>query len=258
MKIIHLSDLHIGKGKNHTALKTIRDWIIDNKDKHNSSIVVITGDIVDSGELWQFKCAQHHLNKLRFAGFNILPCPGNHDLGFLGVLENNDCIRRFRKYISQGTDYPHVEIINDCVFIMLDSMMEEIRHDDFIGAQGELGRQQLNTLNYHLDDIEQNHPESKVIVALHHHPFFYDHFLKLRDDELFKKVITDKDSGDSRIDCLLFGHKHDERRFSDKEKKFNIGVIYASGSSTEKNKDGKLVVPIADLNDTNKIERYLI
>ena len=257
MRITVLSDIHVGKGKNHTSLKTIRNWIIDNKDIHKSSVVVITGDIVDSGELWQFKCAQHHLNKLRLAGFNILPCPGNHCYGFLGVLENNECIRRFRKYISQGADYPHVEIIDGCAFIMLDSMMEEMKHSEFVGAQGELGKQQLNTLNYHLDDIEQNHPEYKVIIGLHHHPFYYNFFLKLRDDELFKKVIMDKDSGDSRIDCLLFGHKHDERRFPEKEMKFNTSVIYASGSTVERNENGRFIIPVIDLT-TNEVERYLI
>jgi len=257
MKILHLSDIHIGKSKNHTTLKTIRDWLIDNKDIHKSSVVVITGDIVDSGELWQFKCAQHHLNKLRLAGFNILPCPGNHDYGALGIIENNHCIRQFGKYISNNADYPHVEIIDNCVFIMLDSMLEEMRHDDFIGAQGELGKQQLNTLNYHLDDIEQNHSEMKVVVALHHHPFYYSHFLKLRDDELFKKVITDRDSGDSRIDCLLFGHKHDEKRFHDKEQKYNIQIIYSSGSTVERNENGRFIIPVIDL-ETNTIERHLV
>jgi len=51
MRIIHLSDIHVGKGKNHTTLKTIRNWILDNKDKHHASVVVITGDIVDDGRV---------------------------------------------------------------------------------------------------------------------------------------------------------------------------------------------------------------
>jgi len=257
MRIIHLTDPHIGKGKNHTTFKIIRDWLIDNKDTHKASVIVITGDITDDCELWQFKCVQHHLNKLRLAGFHILPCPGNHDYGTLGIIENNQCIRHFRKYISQGADYPHVEIIDNHAFIMLDSMMEEMKHTEFVGAQGELGKQQLNTLNYHLDDIEQNYPEYKVIVALHHHPFYYNFFLKLRDDELFKEVIMDQTSGDPRIDCLLFGHKHDENRFKSKQRKYNIPVIYASGSTVERNEEGKLVIPIIDL-DTKSVERYLI
>jgi len=257
MRIIPLSDLHIGKSKNHTTLKILRDWIIANKDIHKSSVIVITGDIVNDGQLWQYKCARHHITRLRDNGYRVLCCPGNHDLGTLGIVENNDCIRKFGKYISNNADYPHVEIIDNHAFIMLDSMMEEMKQTEFVGAQGELGKQQLNTLNYHLDDIEQNHPEYKVIIGLHHHPFYYNFFLKLRDDELFKKVITDKDSGDSRIDCLLFGHKHDERRFPEKEMKFNISVIYASGSTTERNENGRFVIPVIDL-DTNGVERFLV
>jgi len=258
MRILHLSDLHIGKGKNHTTLKTIRDWLIDNKDIHKSSVIVITGDITDDGELWQYKCARYHLDRLEVKGFRILPCPGNHDYSAIGLIENNDCIRSFKKYISQGADYPHVEIIDDCAFIMLDSMMEEMKHDDFIGAQGELGKQQLNNLNYHLDDIEQNHPEYKVVLCLHHHPFFTSsYFMKLRDADAFKDVIMDKDSGDSRVDCLLFGHKHDEKRLAKKEKEYNASVIYASGSTVERNEEGKLIIPVIDL-DTKSVERYLI
>ena len=256
MKISHLSDLHIGKGKNHTTVKIIRNWLIANKDK--ASVVVITGDIVDDGELWQYKCAKHHIEKLRYNGYSVLCCPGNHDYGTLGIIENNYCIRQFGKYISQGADYPHVRIIDDCAFIMLDSMLEEMKCDDFIGAQGKLGRQQLNTLNYHLDDIEQNHPEMKVILAMHHHPFYTSsYFMKLRDADAFKDVIIDKDKGDSRVDCLLFGHKHDEKRLVKKEKEYNISVIYSSGSTVERNEEGKLVIPVIDL-DTNEIERYFI
>ena len=258
MRILHLSDIHVGKSKNHTVFKNIRDWIITNKDKHKSTVIVITGDIVEDGELWQFKCAQHHLNKLRLAGFNILPCPGNHENGFRGVLENNDCIRLFRKYISNNADYPHVEIIDNHAFIMLDSMMEEMKQTEFVGAQGELGKQQLNTLNYHLDDIEQNHPEMKVVLCLHHHPFFTSsYFMKLRDSDAFKDAIMDKDSGDSRVDCLLFGHKHDEKRLVKKEQEYNMGIIFASGSTTERNENGRFVIPVIDLT-TNEVERYLV
>jgi len=255
LNVIHLSDLHIGKGKNHTIFKIIRDWLVERKDMHQSFVVIITGDCVDDGELWQYKTFRYHIDHLISNGFTVLCCPGNHDYGSMGIIENNDCIRHFRKYVSTNADYPHVTIINNTVFIMLDSMMEEMRHSEFIGAQGELGKRQLNMLNYYLDDIEDNHPDEKVIIAMHHHPFYYDYFLKLRDDDLFKKVIFNKDSGEPRVDCLLFGHKHSEQRFSIKERKFNIGVIYASGSTVERNEDGDLVVPVINL-ENNTIKKW--
>ena len=189
-----------------------------------------------------------------------LSAPGNHDYGANGIVESWDCVARFKKYISGDIDYPHRVVVDNCAFIMLDSMLQEMSDYELWGAQGELGKQQLSELDRILNDIEDNYPSLKVIVALHHHPFYYNYFLKLRDDDLFKEVIMDEDRGDSRIDCLLFGHKHSEKRFSgksSKEKKYNIGMIYASGSSTERNDKGKLIIPVINL-DRNSIKRYSI
>ncbi len=260
MKIIHLSDIHIGKSKNKDRFIEIVTWIIDNQKNHSSSVVVLTGDIVDDGSLGQYREAQIQIKRLTDQGFTVLPSPGNHDYGANGIVENWECVERYKKYISCDTDYPYSVSIEDCVFIMLDSMLQEMKDYELWGAQGELGKQQLSELDRMLNDIEQNSPEKKVILALHHHPFYYNYLLKLRDDDLFKKVIMDEDKGDSRINCLLFGHKHSEKRFSgdnSKEAKYNIDVIYASGSSTERNDDGKLVIPIIDLN-SNSINRELI
>lgn len=250
MKLIHLSDIHIGKSNNKKRFAAIVDWIIQNKSNHNAEVVVVTGDIVDDGSLGQYREAKLQIEKLKSSGFCVMPTPGNHDYGANGIVENWDCVERFKKYISGNVDYPNMEIVGDCAFIMLDSMLQEMKDYELWGAQGELGEQQLSELDRILDDIEENHSSMKVVVALHHHPFYYNYFLKLRDDDLLKKVIMDESRGDSRIDCLLFGHKHTEKRFSgesSKESKYNIGVIYASGSSTERTDDGELIVPIIDL-----------
>ncbi len=266
MKIIHLSDIHIGKSNNTNKFASIINWIIENKDSHEADAVVITGDIVDDGALGQYREAHAQINRLKEENFTVLAAPGNHDYGANGIAENWDCVARFKKYISGNVDYPHAVSLDECVFIMLDSMLQEMKDYELWGAQGELGEQQLSELDRILDSIEENEPDKKVVVALHHHPFYYNYFLKLRDDDLFKKVIMDEDKGDSRINCLLFGHKHAEKRFSgqsnkkakhSKESKYNIGVIYASGSSTERDDNGKFVVPIIDL-DSNVIKRELI
>ena len=100
-----------------------------------------------------------------------------------------------------------------------------------------------------------------MIIAMHHHPFYYNYFLKLRDDDLFKKVITREVEGTSRANCVMFGHKHVEKRFNDpgdsKEEKYGIDVILSSGSTTERHSNGKMVVPVIDLNN-NKVIRHKI
>ena len=260
MKIIQLSDIHIGKSNNKKRFKTIVSWIVDNKDHHGAKVVILTGDIVDDGALGQYREAQSQIEQLKSSGFVVLSAPGNHDYGINGIIESRDCILRFKKYISGDIDYPYQVNVDDYAFIMLDSMLQEMKDYELWGAQGELGKQQLSELDRILNNIEENNPTMKVVLALHHHPFYYQYFLKLRDDDLFKKVIMDEDRGDSRINCLLFGHKHSEKRFSGqsgKEQKYNIGVIYASGSSTERDDAGKLIIPIIDL-DNNSISRQMI
>jgi 3',5'-cyclic AMP phosphodiesterase CpdA len=251
MKVIHLSDIHIGKSNNHERFANIVDWLLKKRTTHKSKIVVITGDIVDDGALWQYQEAKKQLDKLRNNGFYVLCTPGNHDYGPNGIIENNECIGYFRKYVSGDIDYPYCEMINGHAFVLLDSMYEEMRETEFWGAQGKLGKNQLRDLDKLLDDLENDSSDTKVIIALHHHPFYYNYFLKLRDDELFKKVITMEESGTSRVNCLLFGHKHVEKRFNDpassKEEKYGIDIIFASGSTTERHSNGKMIVPNINL-----------
>ncbi|MEN8265220.1 MAG: metallophosphoesterase, partial [Nitrospirota bacterium] len=190
MKIIHLSDIHIGKSNNHERFASIVDWILKKKTTHKSKIVVVTGDIVDDGVLWQYKEVKKQIDKLRGGGMNVLCVPGNHDYGKGGVVEDNECIGYFKKYISGDVDYPHCEMIDNHAFVLLDSMLEEMKEIEFWGAQGKLGKNQLRNLDKLLDDLEDESNKTKVIIAMHHHPFYYDYFLKLRDDDLFKEVIT--------------------------------------------------------------------
>jgi 3',5'-cyclic AMP phosphodiesterase CpdA len=257
MRIIHLSDLHIGKSTNTARFDSIVEWIIEARSSHQSNLVLITGDIVDDGALGQYREAQRQIKRLEGEGFVVLSTPGNHDYGTNGIVESWECVARFEKYISGDVDYPHRVDVDDCMFILLDSMLQEMNDYELWGAQGELGKQQLSELDRILNEIEGTQPEKKVVVALHHHPFYYNYFLKLRDDELFKKVITDEEAGDSRVDCLLFGHKHSEKRFPSKEEKYNTGLIYASGATTERHEDGKMKIPVIDL-DAFEIHEFRV
>lgn len=253
MKVIHLSDIHIGKSNNHENFVSTVEWILEKKTAHNSNTVVITGDIVDDGALWQYKEAKNQIDKLREGGMKVFCVPGNHDYGPGGIIENNECIGYFKKYISNNIDYPYCEMIGNHAFVLLDSMFEEMKETEFWGAQGKLGKNQLRDLDKLLDDLEDGSNETKVIIALHHHPFYYNYFLKLRDDDLFKKVITREESGTSRANCIMFGHKHVEKRFNDrndsKEEKYGIDVIFASGSTTERHSNGKMAIPVIDLSN---------
>lgn len=140
-------------------------------------------------------------------------------------------------------------------------MEEEIKHREFWGAQGYLGMEQLQRLDQLLDYLTVNPAVENVVLVLHHHPFDFLFYHGLRDHADLKSVISRRKDQSPRVNCLLFGHKHNEHRFNDpdenKEQLFGIDLIYASGSTVERNQDGKMVLPVIDV-EKRSIQRFLI
>ena len=178
--------------------------------------------------------------------------PGNHDYGYNGIIESRKSIELYNEHIGEWHSYPCRFDVGKVAFILLDSMKEEVRDVELWGAQGELGEQQLRDLDYLLSEVEAESVSKKIVIVLHHHPFYLNYLLALRDRKLLKKVLTKEGKKQSRVDCVVFGHKHKEHRFSDKERKYNIGLIYASGAVSEPLRNGKLRIPVVDIG-SNKI-----
>lgn len=261
MKVIHLSDLHIGKSDNIEKCNKIADWILENQDIHQSELVIISGDLVDDGQTWQFQQAREFLARLQDNGFTVLVAPGNHDYGPDGYRESLTSKRDFFELISNIKEYPAVFEIEGQAIILLDTMAEEIRNIDIWGAQGNLGLDQLQKLDRILDELAENPAIENILLAMHHHPFDYLFYHGLRDNADLKGVIARRRDSPPRVNVLLFGHKHTEKRFNDpednKEDLFGIEMIYASGQSVERKNDGKMVLPVIDLKNKT-IERYFI
>lgn len=261
MKIIHLSDLHIGSSDNIEKSNRIADWIIANKETHESDLVIISGDLVDDGQRWQFILAQALIERLKDEGFTVLVAPGNHDYGPDGFRESATSQQDFCELISGIKEYPEVYHIGGQAIIILDSMAEEIRNIDLWGAQGYLGEAQLQKLDLILDELAENPAVENVVLTMHHHPFDYLFYHGLRDDADLKGVIARRRDAPPRVNVLLFGHKHIDKRFNDpednKEALFGIDMIYASGQTVERKNDGKMVLPVIDLKE-KKIERFFI
>ena len=76
-----------------------------------------------------------------------------------------------------------------------------------------------------------------------------------------KSVIARRRDAPPRVNALLFGHKHLDHRFNDpeenKETLYGIDLIYASGQSVERDAEGKMVVPVIDL-EAMTIKRFRI
>ena len=130
MKIIQLSDLHIGKSNNLEKAHQVVDWILGNQDLHGSSTVIISGDLVDDGETWQFEKARELLGRLHQADYFVLVTPGNHDYGPNGSRESPASKRDFRELISRVVEYPAVFIRSGQAFVLLDSMEAEMQNQE--------------------------------------------------------------------------------------------------------------------------------
>jgi len=261
LKIIHLSDLHIGQSDNFAKSSRIADWILDHRETHQSKLVIISGDLVDDGQTWQFEQAGEIINRLRENGITVLAAPGNHDYGPNGYRESSTSQQEFCDLISGVKEYPAVFIIEGQAIILLDSMAEEIQNMELWGAQGYLGKVQLQKLDQLLDELSDNPAVENIVLAMHHHPFDYLFYHGLRDEADLKGVIARRRDAPPRVNVLLFGHKHIENRFNDpeenKEELFGIDMIYASGQTVERKSDGNMVLPVIDL-EYKTIQRYFI
>lgn len=270
-KILHISDLHVGRteteGRN---LKGIVKYIVNRDWNGLKPIVLITGDIVNDGEEEQFVFARKLLNDLYTNNFTVLPIPGNHDYGKNGNHAQEKRFKYFKNefYKLENVSYPHVKEINGHYFIGLNSMSAETGFFEGLLANGELGSKQIkNTLGV-LKKLDGRPPEQKVILHLHHHPFVYP-------DEGPLKRIGDKvghglEDGDDllhkisgRVDILLFGHEHRHLNFSRTKlsEKYRIPHIISSGKSTELcteyavNGEGEAVM--ADILNTGLLGRII-
>lgn len=218
IKVLHISDLHIRSAEEKNAPVVERlTFIGENYPNH---IIIITGDIVDSGTRGQYERAYQLL--FPFCG-RILICPGNHSEGLKGNFYSKECARMFDEFLSlplnqngsyYGYNKPIVSDIGNVRFIGLDSNIESNSILRF--AQGIIGKKQLTLLAPLLET------DKKKVLYFHHHPFLYsDLTMRLKDSKGLEKVITGK------VDVLLFGHKHAPGRW---ENRWNIPHILAADS----------------------------
>jgi 3',5'-cyclic AMP phosphodiesterase CpdA len=252
MKILHLSDLHIGGEDNLLKVangdgspcthrcEVIFDNIIANCKPRSDYTIVITGDVTDGGSAvfsegiqHQYEEAARLIGHLRSSGFTVLPVPGNHDYGCMGTHPKKKYGQLFREKLlfnHQGTfpilgraDAPG--LIDDVAFIGLDSMEAAISRDYYFGAQGKIGNPQLKRLNEMLDLDEVKNASARV-VYLHHHPFDPQPNMELHDADGFEKVLSGRN-----VDILLFGHNHNGWKWNGW---WDITKCYDAGTSTRK------------------------
>lgn len=268
-KIIHISDIHGGRTDSEmTNFEGIINKIVTDYSEEKP-IIIITGDIVDDGEVEQYAEAQRILDKLNNAQFRVLLIPGNHDYGQNGNHAKEENYHRFKSTFSKffknnDVHFPYEDEFGGHVFIGLNSMMDVFKDGivaapedgifsgnttndydkrEVFFASGKLGEDQISNTLKILKKYEDR-SEQKVILYLHHHPFdikggfIHRHVHSLVDGEDFLKKIS------GRVDLLLFGHEHIHIDFSETHwsTDYNISKILCSGKSTggERAKEGTI------------------
>jgi len=254
-KILHLSDLHVGKSKSESKnLKRIVKKVIESFSKVKLTIL-ITGDIVDDGQKKQYKETIKILEPLsNNENFNVWAVPGNHNYGWNGIHAQRQRFKYFKKafYGLENVSYPHVKIDSiGNVFIGLNSMKAETGFWDGLLADGELGSRQIHAVSGILNSVDELPPskrkKKKVVVHLHHHPFIYPNDTWI-EEGIEKVGHWLKDGGGlmgvlaGRIDILLFGHEHRHLNFVGTElcERFRIPLILSCGKSSKKSKEYEL------------------
>ena len=262
MRILHLSDLHIGKEETDVdewkqlekiVRRIIREWGNDS----DKPLILITGDVVDDGREVEFIEARRILRPLHRAGFQVAPLPGNHDYGWNGSHAKEKRFKLFKKYllgIETRVTYPDVPYSDDDVSVItLNSMQAETGFWDGLLADGELGSRQLDELGELITTLRDERKRShRIVVAVHHHPFLFpgDPPLKRAKERLAHRL---KDGDDlmrllrGRVDALLFGHEHRHIDFSQPfeghvfTEEYDIPLILASGKSTDPGLPARLI-----------------
>jgi 3',5'-cyclic AMP phosphodiesterase CpdA len=250
MKIIHLSDTHVGRDNNAQRLQAVLDDIATLGDPAQH-LIVHTGDLNDSGDPATMQQGRALLDGMATRGWQVLLAPGNHDYGD-ALHTDPQCAGQFQAqfgsylFARQPARFPVLTLTEDCALIGLDSNAAGLSWWERWAAEGHLGAQQIAEVHALLDAPQLR--RRKVVVYLHHHPFidaftvradvadqaWLSHLLgwntrrfrRLEDAYSLMQCLRD------RVDVLLFGHQHFGLDYSAEGQRYGVRLALDASSST--------------------------
>jgi 3',5'-cyclic AMP phosphodiesterase CpdA len=279
MKIIHLSDTHIGEGSNaeRTDL-VVNDLVRRPPDDPGRCVVLHTGDLIHGASDANRRTAKARLDRLQAAGFRVVLCPGNHDYGDT-MQVNSEAARAFQEefgaylFHDGPREFPVLHRLDDGrAMICLDSNAAELKFPQGLFAEGHLGAAQLEKLNRLLDSDAL--AGKTIVLSLHHHPFYYGYsvmpdvgdrspfkhlaarmtrpFRRMKDAYSLCQVIRD------RVRVVLFGHMHEGLDCSAESAKYGIPLALDGSSTTDtENVHDRLRYRVIDLDAMTHSVRML-
>ncbi len=245
---IHLSDLHIGPKRGE--MKQAEHLIARIASSHPNIPVLITGDVVNSGNK-EKQCIAARAVLDRLAETNpVLTVPGNHDYAWIGNVMQPKALRNWARHLSSPLGWNRAPVnwlenknepknvdglgvwkAGECMIFGVDSGDPK---DKVHTARGYISKGLATGLKKSLIKYK----DSTRIVFLHHHPFTDGAFTKLIGADLLMEAIQ------GNCDLLLFGHHH---KYGIWRAKVGIPLIVASHKSTEKLSGDCLAFTVIDI-----------
>ncbi|WP_296874916.1 metallophosphoesterase [uncultured Methanobrevibacter sp.] len=181
--IAHISDLHVS---NISFDEEIFMAAVAEINNLQPDMIILTGDITDTGYYKEFEQAKRYLEMFEAPLFAI---PGNHDARNLGYQTFEELVGEKSWKLTMDGDF---------TVIGIDSSSPDV-------DGGHVGRPQHMWLEHQLDECVIN--ENFIIVALHHH------VVPIPQTGRERNVLND--AGDildtlitHEVDLVLSGHKH--------------------------------------------------
>ena len=201
MLIAHISDMHCG----HEFQPSIFEQAAREINNLDPDVVVVTGDLTDSGLLSQYREARKRLDGLNCK--NVVMTSGNHDYRSTGYL-----------LFKQAFRFRRTAMIDGIMMIVVGTARPE-------RDEGEIGHRQVVWLQQTLKRYK-----SKCRVVIMHH-----HLVQVPDTG--PDTIPIIDAGDalraligSKADLVLGGHRHRPWMWNVQE----LPILHAGSVSSER------------------------
>ncbi len=180
MLLVQISDIHVGS----QFQPKVFDQVINEVNKLNPDVIVITGDLTNEGLIKEYKECKKLVSKLKAK--KIITISGNHDYRNTGYLA-------FKKYFP----FESVNKLSKDIVLVTIGTARPDRNE------GEVGYRQ----NLWLERTMKKYKDKVKILAMHHH------LIGIPDTGADRLTITD--AGDvlrtlvsTKVDLVLCGHKH--------------------------------------------------
>ena len=236
MKIVHLSDTHIGAGRDRLVELNHLVAHICATHEPDDTAVAITGDLVERPLEVLYSQLRRALMPLVVAGFDLYCVPGNHDVhSARGVdLGGRGDYAGWHRHVAPligGLALAHG--VREWRFgghqvLGIDTNYASARDRDPDLARGCVGQAQLGELTMVL--------EAGAIVLGHHRVWWDDYLHRLEDADRLHDVL------DPRASFYLCGHQHEAHEV------LKGAVRYVAAPRSTQRHEGKLRYQVLDLN----------